>query len=197
MDFLPNALLQNLTSATSGRYDTDSALTEAEMNGKIVIAKSLRRKILHCLHSVHQGVDSMKAHTNNTGMNTSIHNFRVNYSICATIAPSQSWEPFTMTPSPEWPFQQKVMDIFHVGHVAYLACADRLNVWFILYHLKPGHANTSKLMSICWQLFQKNSVLTVAHLSPQAHSNSFRHGVWSTDYPQLHTPNPITEQSIQ
>ena len=59
-----------------------------------------------------------------------------------------------MTPSPEWPFQQIVMDIFHVGHVTYLACADRLTGWLILYHLKPGHVTTSKLMSICRQLFQ-------------------------------------------
>ena len=63
-------------------------------------------------------------------------------------------EAVTMTPSPEWPFQQIVMDIFHVGHVTYLACADRLTGWLILYHLKPGHATTSKLMSICRQLFQ-------------------------------------------
>ena len=59
-----------------------------------------------------------------------------------------------MTPALELPFQQIVMDLFHVGHVAYLACADRLTGWLILYHLKPGHATTSKLMSICRHLFQ-------------------------------------------
>ena len=88
------------------------------------------------------------------GMNASIRNFRVNCPIYATIAPSQSWEPIVMTPAPEWPFQQIVMDIFHVGHVAYLACADRLTGWLILYHLKPGHATTSKLMSIFRHQFQ-------------------------------------------
>ena len=46
------------------------------------------------------------------------------------------------------------MDIFHFGHVVYLACADRLTGWLILYHLKPDHATTSKLMFICWHLFQ-------------------------------------------
>ena len=30
-------------------------------------------------------------------------------------------EPITMTPSPEWPFQQIVMDIFHVAQVTYMA----------------------------------------------------------------------------
>ena len=49
---------------------------------------------------------------------------------------------------------QIVMDIFHFGHIAYLTCADRLTGWLILYHLKPGHATTSKLMSIYRHLFQ-------------------------------------------
>ena len=128
------------------------------MDRRIVIPKPLRKKILHCLHSAHQGVDGMKARANDSvywpGMNASIRNFRANCSFCTTIAPSQPREPITMTPSPEWPFQQIVMDIFHVGHVTYLACADRLTGWLILYHLKPGHATTSKLMSICRQLFQ-------------------------------------------
>ena len=128
------------------------------LDRRIVIPKPLRKKILHCLHSAHQGVDGMKARANDSvywpGMNASIRNFRANCSICTTIAPSQPREPITMTPSPEWPFQQIVMDIFHVGHVTYLACADRLTGWLILYNLKPGHATTSKLMSICRQLFQ-------------------------------------------
>ena len=138
------------------RLSTDRGLVL--MDRRIVIPKPLRKKTLHCLHSAHQGVDGMKARANDSvywpGMNASIRNFRANCSICTTIAPSQPREPITMTPSPEWPFQQIVMDIFHVGHVTYLACADRLTGWLILYHLKQGHATTSKLMSICRQLFQ-------------------------------------------
>ena len=95
------------------------------MDRRIVIPKPLRKKILHCLHSAHQGVDGMKARANDSvywpGMNASIGNFRANCSICTTIAPSQPREPITMTPSPEWPFQQIVMDVFHVGHLIYLA----------------------------------------------------------------------------
>ena len=73
---------------------------------------------------------------------------------CATIAPSQPREPIIMTPATEWSFRHIVMDIFHVGHVAYLACADRLTDWFIMYRLKPSHTIASKLMSICRCLFQ-------------------------------------------
>ena len=36
------------------------------MNGRIVIPKSLMRKVLHCLHSADQGMDGMKAHTSDT-----------------------------------------------------------------------------------------------------------------------------------
>ena len=128
------------------------------MDGRIIIPKSLRTKILHHLHAAHQGVDSMKARAYNTvywhSINASIHNFRANCPTCATIVPSQPWEPIIMTPAPKRPFQQIVMDIFHVGRVAYHACADRLTDWLILYHLKPSHATTSKLMSICRHLFQ-------------------------------------------
>ena len=127
------------------RLSTDRSLVL--MDGRIVIPKSLRRKILHCLHLAHQGVDGMKACANDTvywpGMNAPIRNFRANCPTCATIALSQPGETIIMTPAPEWPFQQIVMDIFHVDHVAYLTCVDRLTAWLILYHLKPDHATTS------------------------------------------------------
>ena len=120
--------------------------------------KTQRGKVLRSLHSAHQGVEGVKAHANDSVyrlvMNACFRNFRASYLTCATITPSQLREPITMTPAPEWPFQQIVMDRFHVGYVAYLACADRLTGWLILYHLKPGYATTSKLMSICRQRLQ-------------------------------------------
>ena len=128
------------------------------MDRRIVVPKSLRGKLLCCLHSAHQGIEGMKACANDSvywpGMNASIRNFWASCSTCATITPSQPWEPITITPALEWPFQQIVMGIFHIGHIAYLACADRLTGWLILYHLKPGYATKSKFMSICRQLFQ-------------------------------------------
>ena len=65
------------------------------------------------------------------------------------------------------------MDIIYVGHFTYLNCADRLTSWLILYHLKPGHATTSKLISICQGLDyvicmvpQRNLVAMVTHIQP-------------------------------
>ena len=154
------------------------------MDRRIVVPKFLRGKVLHCLHSAHQDVEGMKAHANNSvywpGMSMSIFNFTASCSNCATITPSQPQEPITMTPAPEWPFQQIVMDIFHIGHVAYLACADRLTGWLTLYHLKPGYTTTSKLVSIHWQLFPTygtSDELSTDGGLPFTSKNSFRCGV--------------------
>ena len=100
----------------------------------------------------------MKARANKSvywpGMDASIRSIRANCMVCSTIAPSQPREPIILTQSPEWPFQQIVMDIFYIGDRTYLTCVDRLTGWLILYHLESGHATSTKLMSICRQLFQ-------------------------------------------
>lgn len=100
----------------------------------------------------------MKARANESvywpGMDASIRSIRANCMVCSTMAPSQPREPIILTRSPEWPFQQIVMDIFYIGDHTYLACADRLTGWLILYRLESGHTTTTKLMSICRQLFQ-------------------------------------------
>ena len=128
------------------------------LDRRIFIPKTQRRKVLHCLRSAHQGVVGMKARANELvywpGMDALIHSIRANCMICSNITPSQPQEPIILTRSPDWPFQQIVMDHFYVRDYAYLACADRLSSWLILYHLEPGHTTTSKLMSISQQLFQ-------------------------------------------
>ena len=46
------------------------------------------------------------------------------------------------------------MDLFLIGNHVYLARTDRLTGWLILYHLSHGQANTSRLISICRDIFQ-------------------------------------------
>ena len=115
-------------------------------------------KVLHCLHSAHQGVVGIKAHANGLlywpGMDASIYSIRANCMVCSNITHSQPREPLILTQSPDWPFRQIVMYLFYIGDHTYLVCADRLTGWLILYCLEPGHATTTKLMSICQQLFQ-------------------------------------------
>ena len=100
----------------------------------------------------------MKANANESvywpGMDASICSIRANCIVCSNITPSQPRESIILTQSPDWPFQQIVMDLFYVGDHVYLACADRLTGCLILYRLEPDHITKSKLMSICRQLFQ-------------------------------------------
>ena len=154
----------------------------------------------------------MNAHTNDTvywpGINASIHNFRANCPTCTTIASIQPQEPIIMTPAPEWPFQQIVMDIFHIGHVVYRACADRLTGCLILYHLKPGHATASKLMSICWHLFRTYGTRDELSTNggPPFISNLFqeflqtwsvKHRLSSVAYPQFSCLAELTVKTVK
>ena len=68
------------------------------------------------------------------GMDASIHSIRANCMVCSNIAPSQPRKPIILTRSSDWPFQLIVMDLFHIGDHAYLACADRLTDRLILGH---------------------------------------------------------------
>ena len=113
--------------------------------------------MLRCLHAAHQGVVGMKARANESvywpGMDASIRNHRESCGTCVKIAPSQPREPLVLSPSPEWPFQQMVLDLFYVEHHAYLACADRLTGWLMLFHLRQGEACARHLISICRSIF--------------------------------------------
>ena len=118
------------------------------LDRKIVIPKTQRRKFLHCTSRSNRH-ESMCQWIGILAWNGC--SIRANCMVCSNITP---WEPIILTQSPDWPFQQIVMDLFHTGDHTYLACADRLIGWLILYCLKPGHVTTTKLMSIYKQLFQ-------------------------------------------
>ena len=127
------------------------------MDNRIVVPLSHRKRVLRCLHSAHQGVIGMKARANVSvywpGMDASIRNFHASCRTCSTIAPSLPREPIVMTPSPDYPFQRIVMDVCEVQSHLYLVCADRLTGWLMIFHLKPGHATSMELISICRTLF--------------------------------------------
>ena len=179
------------------RLSTDKGLIL--MDRRVVIPTAQRKDILRCLHSAHQGVVGMKSRASESvywpGMNASIRNYRANCITCSRIAPSQPQEPISMTPSPEWPFQQIVMDLFYIGPSTYLVCADRLTGWLILYNIKPGQAIASRLISICRGIFQTYGAPEELSTDggPPFSSHSFRqfletwavmHRISSVAYPQ-------------
>ena len=110
------------------------------------------RKVLHCLHSTHQGVVGMKARANDLvywpGMDATIHSIRTNCIYCSTTG-AYHLDTISWLTIPADCYGS----LLYWDHT-YLACADRLTGWLILYCLEPGHATTTKLMFICWQLFQ-------------------------------------------
>ena len=165
---------------------------------RIVIPHSLRKRVLRCLHSAHQGVVGMKARANETiywpGLDADIRNFRNNCSICNTISPSQPREPLILTPTADWPFQSIVMDLFEVEHHSYMACADRFTGWLILYHLGTQQ-DSRKIISLCRSLFENYGVPEdlSSDGGPQFTSSAFleflktwgvKHRLSSVAYPQ-------------
>ena len=71
-----------------------------------------------------------------------------------TIIESLWYSKWVYNTSPDWPFQQIVMDFFHVRNHGYLASADWLSGWLISYHLSHGQTKSSRLISICRDIFQ-------------------------------------------
>ena len=138
------------------RLSNDNGLIQRDW--RIVIPNRQRKNKLKSLHSAHQRVVGMKTLANESvywpGMNASIRNYRDNCITCSRNAPSLPHEPIEMTATPEWPFQQIVMDLFHAGSFTYLTCADRLIGWLILYRIKLGQTVASRLISICRKIFQ-------------------------------------------
>ena len=131
------------------------------LDHRIVIPTSQRANVLRNLHSAHQGEVGMKARANESVywpgmMNTSIRNTRASCMFGTKIDPSQTKEPINLTQSPDWLFQQIVMDLFYVGNHGHLVCADRLTGWLILYYLSHGQANASRLISIYRDIFQSH-----------------------------------------
>ena len=114
------------------------------------------------------------------------------------ITPSQSKEPINLTLLPDWPFQQIIMGLFHVGNHA---CTERLTGWLILYHLSHDKLMTQGLLRFAETYFKptaplKNSAVMVTHTSHPFHSNSFyKTGLLNASYNLSLTHNPMVKQS--
>lgn len=73
---------------------------------------------------------------------------------CNTHAPYQAAEPLILTPSPEYPFQFTVADLFQLEGQTYIAYADRCTGWLEISHLPHG-ATSSRIMALFRQYFTR------------------------------------------
>lgn len=109
---------------------------------RLVIPVSLRHQVAANLHAGHQGLDSMLRRARQSvywpGMEGDLQQHRSTCLVCETHAPSQSQEPITLTPPPDYPFQKTVLDLFQLDGRQYMAYADRLTGWLEIAHFPRG-----------------------------------------------------------
>ena len=126
---LPDHLKQ-FWSMREDLYNVDGVPIQ---DGKILIPTSLRREVLECLHSAHQGVTGMQAHARQRlfwpGLDAAIRLIRAQCQDCNNIARSQSEEPLVEAKTPEFPFQSTSSDLFHHQGHKFLLYVDRFTAW--------------------------------------------------------------------
>ena len=80
------------------------------LDQRLEIPKKLRNKVLHHLHSAHQGTTAMQSRASKTiywpRINNHIKNMRDTCHSCSYNAPSHSKEPLILTPPPNWPLYE-------------------------------------------------------------------------------------------
>jgi len=109
---------------------------------RIIIPKSLRRKVLENIHSAHQGVSSMLSRVETSvfwpGITQDVHRLRKECEACNIMAPSQPSAPSTPLTHPQYPFQLVCADYFDHKGVKYLVLVDRYSNWPSVLKARDG-----------------------------------------------------------
>ena len=120
------------------------------LGSRAVIPRSLRTEVLDGLHAAHQGVAGMKARARISvywpGISAAIVNRRNNCRRCDIIMPSQTHEPLSLPPDPDYPFQLVVSDYCEVSGHKFLVYADCYTAWVSVSAITPGHADSRALI---------------------------------------------------
>jgi len=132
--------------------------TNDEKQPRLVIPMALRRTVLTNLHAGHQGRDSMLRRARQSvywpGIDAEVEQKRRQCQVCETCAPSNPVETLMPTPSPQYPFQQVVADLFQLNGQNYIAYADRLTGWLEVEHL-PGDTTSARLIVVFRRWFRR------------------------------------------
>ena len=141
------------------RYREDLSVCDGLIlfKSRVLVPRSLRREVLECLHSAHQGVQGMKSRAAESvfwpGISAAIHDVRARCRTCNTIAPSRPAEPPITADPPQFPYEQVCADFFELGGIQYLAMADRYSEWLSVKCFPQGGATASALVSTLRQWF--------------------------------------------
>ena len=126
-------LPEHLRPFWSMRFDLYSVDGVPINNRRLLVPQLLRREVLECLHSAHQGVTGMREHAKHRlfwpGLDAALCLTRAQCADCNNKAPSQSAEPLLEVETPEFPFQSTATDLFHCQGHKFLIYVDRFSAW--------------------------------------------------------------------
>ena len=121
---------------------------------KMLIPQNLRQIVLEGLHVGHQGTTSMLANARARffwpGLDTAVRQWRNQCRQCNEQAPSQAEEPVIVSRPPEYPFEQAVMDLFHIEGHNFVAYADRFSGWLEVERLQSGDFKNVRRSLLRW-----------------------------------------------
>ena len=176
------------------------------MDNQIIIPTQLRKLILSLLHSVHQGITSMRSRANKSvywpGMNKDIRNTRYTCCSCNEIAPKQHQEPLAITFSPLWSFQKICGDYFEQQGHHYISIIDRFSAWLNIYHFPPTKVQAkhqyqcSEPFSLLMGYQKKSAVIGDPNLHLKYLETSFPSGEYIIESLQLNTPSRMEGQNL-
>ena len=100
---------------------------------RILVPRSLRKKVLANLHSPHTGAEAAKRRARQSlwwpGMNADITSTVQACEECQIRRTSHALEPLESDSAPSWPFEEASADLFTLSGKTYLCYADRLSGW--------------------------------------------------------------------
>lgn len=111
-------------------------------NDRVVVPPSLRREVLECLHSAHQGISNMGSRAREIifwpGYTNDIERLRHSCSSCNRCAPSQAATPPHTPFIPQTPFEAIFSDYFNYAGHQFLVIGDRFSGWVEIHSAKSG-----------------------------------------------------------
>ena len=123
-------------------------------DAKMLVPKPLRKRILEGLHAAHQGVNGMLANARQRlfwpGLDAAIRLTRAQCRLCNEHAPSQHAEPLLLTPEPEVPFEQTVVDFYEIGKHYFLIYADRYSGWVEVAKMRSTSFQHARPVFLKW-----------------------------------------------
>ncbi|XP_064103276.1 uncharacterized protein K02A2.6-like [Macrobrachium nipponense] len=151
----------------------------------LVIPGGLHHQVTANLHTGHQGLDIMLRRARHSvywpGIEGELRRHRSQCTSRDAHSPSLPAEVMKMTPAPEYPFQQTVMDLFQLEGLTYMAYCDRLTGWLEIAHFPNGTSSAkvmTKLRNYLAQWGAPDGELTYAHHLPTTHSQMGGPRLW-------------------